>query len=54
MRYTLLKMVELILSSMDSDEVNSISDTAEISDQSCRTGSQTGVNTAPVATTLVL
>ena len=29
MRYTLLRMVQLILSSMDSDEVNSISDTVE-------------------------
>lgn len=29
MRYTLLKMVELILSSMDSDEVNSIGDSTE-------------------------
>lgn len=29
MKYTLLKMVQLILSSMDSDEVNDISDTAE-------------------------
>jgi hypothetical protein len=29
MRYTLLKMVQLILSAMDSDEVNSISDTTE-------------------------
>lgn len=29
MRYTLLKMVQLILSGMDSDEVNSISDTVE-------------------------
>ncbi len=29
MKYTLLKMTQLILSSMDSDEVNSISDTVE-------------------------
>lgn len=29
MRYTLLKMVQLILSAMDSDEVNSIDDTTE-------------------------
>lgn len=29
MRYTLLEMVQLILSAMDSDEVNSISDTTE-------------------------
>src|SRR5574341_1111413 len=29
MRYTLLEMVQLILSAMDSDEVNSISDTVE-------------------------
>jgi len=29
MKYTLLKMVQLILSAMDSDEVNGISDTVE-------------------------
>ena len=29
MRYTLLEMTQLILSAMDSDEVNSISDTTE-------------------------